>query len=121
VASAAGILGISMDEVERQLAATAATGDTSGPAYTVFVLRAGKPQAVRIHAGISSLTHTEVTSGLSEADTVLLLPTASLVASQQNLRERAQRLGGAALPGVQRWPTTPGTSGAGARAPGERR
>jgi hypothetical protein len=49
----------------------------------------------------------EVVSGLSEGDTVLVLPSAGLLSSQREMRERFQRMtGGGGLPGVQQQPTT---------------
>lgn len=109
VESAAGILGLTAEDIQRQLTtpASGAGVDTAATPYSVFVLRDGEPWVVRIQTGLGSLNDVEVTSGLTEADTVLLLPSASLVASQENLRERAQRLGGAALPGVQQRQSVP--------------
>ena len=127
VASAATVLGLTAAEVRQQLAASSAAGretlgatpngsprrgavrpvaEVFGGDYIVFVLRQGTPWAVPIRTGLNNLNYAEVTGGLSEGDTVLLLPSASLVAAQQGAEERAQRMGGAALPGVQRQSTT---------------
>ncbi len=73
-----------------------------GGNYIVFVLRNGEPQAVPIRTGLTDLDYSEVVSGLSESDTVLILPSASLVASQAEWQERIQRVRGGGLPGVQR-------------------
>jgi hypothetical protein len=56
---------------------------------------------VQITTGLTDFDYIEVLDGLTEADTVLLLPSASLIASQQESRERAQRMTGGGLPGVQ--------------------
>ena len=73
-----------------------------GGNYVVFVLRGGKPEAVAITTGVTDLDYTEVLSGLSSGDKVLILPSASLVQSQQAMRERFQRVtGGGGLPGMQ--------------------
>jgi hypothetical protein len=81
------------------------TGDAPG-SYVVFTLRAGRPLAVPIRTGLTDLDYIEVLDGLAEGDTVLLLPSASLVQSQRELRERVQRFTGGGLPGVQQQ-TTP--------------
>jgi len=72
-----------------------------GGSYIVFALRDGKPAPVQIRTGLTDLDHVEVLSGLSETDTVLVLPSASLVTSQRDFRERVQRMSGGGLPGVQ--------------------
>jgi len=71
-----------------------------GGTYTVFVLRDGRPHAVRIQTGLTDLDYAEVKSGLKDGDTVLVLPSASLLASQQQFQQRVAGRGG--LPGVQR-------------------
>lgn len=73
-----------------------------GGNYVVFVVREGKPQAVPIRTGLTDLDYSEVVSGLTEADTVLILPSASLIASQREWQERIARVRGGGLPGVQR-------------------
>ncbi|MGH7674424.1 MAG: hypothetical protein ACREMV_04050, partial [Gemmatimonadales bacterium] len=72
-----------------------------GGSYIVFALRDGRPAPVQIRTGLTDLDHVEVVSGLSEADTVLVLPSASLVTSQRDFRDRVQRMSGGGLPGVQ--------------------
>jgi len=72
-----------------------------GGDYIVFALRDGVPTAVQIRTGLTDLDYSEVLSGLSEGDTVMVLPSASLLASQREFQERiSDRVGG--LPGVQR-------------------
>jgi HlyD family secretion protein len=68
-----------------------------GGRYIVFALREGKPTAVWVTTGITDLDWSEVKSGLTERDSVLLLPSASLLQSQQSLQERMSRNTG--LPG----------------------
>jgi HlyD family secretion protein len=72
--------------------------------YIVFVLRNGTPTPVQIRTGLTDLDYIEVLSGLTEADTVLALPSASLVNSQQAMRERMTRMTGGGLPGLQQQP-----------------
>ena len=72
---------------------------TSGGSYVVFTLVNGQPVAREIRTGLSDLDYAEVVEGLSEGDTVLVLPSASLLQSQEQFRERIQRNTG--IPGVQ--------------------
>ncbi|MFL5448816.1 MAG: efflux RND transporter periplasmic adaptor subunit [Gemmatimonadales bacterium] len=154
VASAAQVLGLSPDDVQKQLTAarpgqsrdsasvrdSAAGGDSavhatlgasptasggtdgsSGPArrgfggrsrgaqaqgvgsqYIVFVKRSGRPVPVGIRTGLTDMDYSEILSGLTASDSVLVLPSASLVQSQQDMRERFTRAtGGGAVPGMQ--------------------
>jgi HlyD family secretion protein len=85
--------------------------------YIVFALKDGQPQAVPIRTGLTDLDYMEVLGGLSEGDTVLVLPSAGLLSSQREMRERFQRMtGGGGLPGVQQQPPT-GTQRTPAQAP----
>lgn len=68
-----------------------------GGRYVVFAMRDGKPTAVYVTTGITDLDWSEVKSGLTAQDSVLLLPSASLIQSQQSLQERMSRNTG--LPG----------------------
>jgi HlyD family secretion protein len=69
--------------------------------YIVFVLRAGKLVAAPIRTGLTDQDFVEVTSGLTERDTVLVLPSASLVQSQQQFKQRFQNVTGGGLPGLR--------------------
>ena len=154
VASAAQVLGLSADEVQKQLAAarpgqardsasdrdSAAAGDSAahatlgasptatngtdgsssparrgfggrnrqrqaqgvGSQYIVFVKRNGRPVPVWIRTGLTDMDYSEVLSGVTTSDSVLVLPSASLVQSQQDMRDRFTRAtGGGAVPGMQ--------------------
>ncbi len=68
-----------------------------GGRYIVFALRDGRPTPVYVTTGITDLDWSEVKSGLTPQDSVLLLPSASLLESQQGLQERMSRNSG--LPG----------------------
>jgi HlyD family secretion protein len=73
-----------------------------GGQYIVFVLRDGEPTAVNIRTGLTDLDYSEIVSGLTETDSVLVLPSASLVRSQEQFQERVNRVtGGGGLPGVR--------------------
>jgi hypothetical protein len=47
------------------------------------------------------MDYSEVISGLTDKDIVLLLPSASLVQQQAEMRDRMQRFAGGAMPGMQ--------------------
>ena len=73
------------------------------------------PKPVWVQTGLTDLDYSEVLSGLEPTDSVLILPSQSLVQSQEEARERMNRMtGGGGLPGVQQ--QEPGT-GAGAQRP----
>jgi HlyD family secretion protein len=80
----------------------------AGSRYIVFVTRNGKPTPAWIRTGLTDLDYSEVVEGLTGADSVLVLPSASLVQSQQESRERVNRItGGGAVPGMQQQGTQP--------------
>jgi HlyD family secretion protein len=74
--------------------------------YIVFTLTKGKPTPVQIRTGLSDLDYVEVVSGLTENDTVLVLPSASLLNSQRDMQQRMRAVTGGGLPGLQQQPTT---------------
>ena len=76
--------------------------------YIVFTLKKGKPSPVQIRTGLTDLDYIEVVSGLTEQDTVLVLPSASLLNAQRDMQQRMRNITGGGLPGVQQQqPTTP--------------
>ncbi|HET8648393.1 MAG TPA: efflux RND transporter periplasmic adaptor subunit [Gemmatimonadales bacterium] len=78
------------------------TGYEFGGDYIVFVLRNGQPTPVKVRTGLTDLEYAEVVAGLQPSDSVLLLPSASLVQSQQEFKERVNRFtGGGAVPGMK--------------------
>jgi HlyD family secretion protein len=81
----------------------ARTAQGTGSRYIVFVNRNGQPTPVWIRTGLTDLDYSEVVEGLTASDSVLVLPSASLVQSQQESRERMNRItgGGGAVPGMQ--------------------
>jgi HlyD family secretion protein len=125
VRSAAEVLGLSPEAVQQEPAAQAPTraggaasgaggqaamgggrgrsaDPSSGGRYIVFVKRPEGPKSVWIRTGLTDLDYIEVLDGLEESDSVLVLPSASLVQSQQESRERVNRItGGGGLPGMQ--------------------
>jgi HlyD family secretion protein len=94
-----------------------------GGRYIVFVKRPDGPKPVWIRTGLTDLDYSEVVEGLQPDDSVLVLPSASLVQSQQESQERINRMtGGGGLPGMQQQGTAPGGTAPGATrtAPGGR-
>jgi HlyD family secretion protein len=88
-------------------------GQPRGPAsrYIVFVSRNDRPTPVWIRTGLTDMDYSEVLEGLSPGDSVLVLPSASLVQSQQEMRERFNRVtGGGGLPGMQQQSGQPSSS-----------
>jgi hypothetical protein len=66
------------------------------------VKRTGKPTPVWLRTGLTDLDHSEVIEGVNASDSVFVLPSASLVQSQQESRERINRItGGGGVPGMQ--------------------
>jgi HlyD family secretion protein len=76
-----------------------------GGNFIVFVLRHGQPAAVRVRTGLTDMDYSEVITGLTEKDTVLLLPSASLVQQQAEMRDRMSRF--TAVPGMQQQQARP--------------
>jgi HlyD family secretion protein len=74
----------------------------AGAQYIVFVKRNGQPVPVWIRTGLTDMDYSEVMEGLTPSDSVFVLPSASLVQSQQDMRERINRVtGGGAVPGMR--------------------
>ena len=73
-----------------------------GGEYVVFVLRSGVPTPVPVKTGLTDLDYSEVVNGLTLADTVLIMPSASLLASQQAFQDRVQSRVGGVMPGGRR-------------------
>jgi HlyD family secretion protein len=85
--------------------------DASGGRYIVFAKRNGVPTPVWIRTGLTDLDYSEVLGGLSLGDSVYVLPSASLVQSQQDMQRRANQItGGGAVPGMRQ--QTSGGAGA---------
>ncbi|HXG43294.1 MAG TPA: efflux RND transporter periplasmic adaptor subunit [Gemmatimonadales bacterium] len=88
-----------------------------GGSYIVFVLRGNRPVPVRIRTGLTDLDYSEVVSGLSEGDSVLILPSAGLIQSQAEFKERIQRMTGGGIPGMQAQPSSANKAAAPAARP----
>ena len=95
----------------RQAAALSRRPAGAANRYIVFARRNGQPAPVWIRTGLTDLDHTEVVEGLTESDSVFVLPSASLVQSQQESRERINRItGGGGVPGMQQQPAPTGAA-----------
>ena len=100
---------------KQAIVAPAAGGEANfGGTYIVFVQRSGKPVPVYVKTGLTDLDYSEVKSGVTEKDSVLMLPSASFVQSQQDLQARMKGFSGG-LPGRS---TTPAGGARPAGAPG---
>jgi len=84
-----------------------------GGRYVVFVLRDGQPFPLSISTGLTDLDYSEVTNGLTEQDTVLVLPSASLVNAQKQFQQRVQSFTGGGIPGLRQQTPGSGTPGTG--------
>ena len=68
---------------------------------------------VYIRTGLTDLDYSEVTSGLTAQDSVLVLPSASLVQQQADAKNRMNQMtGGGAVPGMTSTTTRPAGAGA---------
>jgi HlyD family secretion protein len=78
--------------------------------WIVFVQRNGQPTPVWVRTGLTDLDYSEVLSGLEAGDSVYVLPSASLVQSQQQFKQRITNItGGGGLPGVRQQTSPTGT------------
>lgn len=73
-----------------------------GGRYVVFAMRDGSPAPVRVRTGLTDFDYTAVLEGLTEADTVVLLPTTGLLEDQQRREERIRERVGGPLPSESR-------------------
>ena len=81
-----------------------------GGSFWVVVDRKGALEVVPIVTGITDLDRVEVTEGLAEGESVLVLPSSSLVEAQERLQDFMRSRGG--IPGMtQKAQQTPGAQG----------
>ncbi|HEX3233611.1 MAG TPA: efflux RND transporter periplasmic adaptor subunit [Gemmatimonadales bacterium] len=96
-------------------------GTGTGGRYVVFVRRNGQPKPVWIRTGLTDLDYSEVTQGLSRGDSVYVLPSASLVQSQQDMKQRFNQVtGGGGVPGMRQQTSAPAGGGSQTTAPAPR-
>lgn len=114
----AGILGVGAEALRAQLEeprnetpaapATARQGDRAGGprpsalelgrGLWVVAVSGGQRAPTPVQTGVTDLDRVEITGGLEEGDRVLLLPSSSLVETQQQIQNFASRRGG--IPGI---------------------
>ncbi|HET8691717.1 MAG TPA: hypothetical protein VFM30_06265, partial [Steroidobacteraceae bacterium] len=75
-----------------------------GRGLWVVALEDGRQAPIPVETGITDLDRVEITGGLAEGDSVLMLPTASLVEIQQTIQDMASSRGG--IPGLTQKPAT---------------
>ena len=63
--------------------------------------------------GVTDMDYSEITGGLTDRDTVLLLPSASLVQSQADMKDRFNRMTGGGVPGMKQATPVGGAAGGG--------
>lgn len=81
----------------------------TGGRWIVFANRSGRPTPLWVRTGLTDLDYAEVLDGLEPGDSVYLLPSASLVQSQQQFKQRITNMtGGGAVPGMQQRPPAGG-------------
>ena len=94
----------------------AKTDFSFGGRFIVFTMKNGKAKPVYIQTGLTDMDYSEVKLGLVEGDSVLLLPSASLVQQQAQMQARMSANSG--LPGQAKPAGTTAGPGAGAAAGG---
>jgi hypothetical protein len=97
-----------------------ASASAFGGTFIVFKKHQGRPVATEVRTGLTDFDYVEVTQGLVEGDTVLVLPSASLIAQQQEFRDRVQRMGGGGIPGMQQQQQQRPASGSSGQRPQSR-
>jgi HlyD family secretion protein len=88
------------DGERRQKPAAGAQSSALGLSGNLWVVavRDGARIPTPVQTGVTDLDRVEITGGLAEGDRVLLLPSASLVETQQQIQNAANRRGG--IPGI---------------------
>src|SRR5207244_9775465 len=81
--------------------------------YIVFIKRNGETKPVWIRTGLTDLDYSEVVQGLNRGDSVYVLPSASLVQSQQDMKQRMNQVTGGGAPTGLRQQTTGGAGQSG--------
>ena len=72
-----------------------------GGSYLVIVQRQGEVIPVHVRTGLTDLDYSEVVWGLETTDSVVILPSASLVQNQEEFKNRMSRMAGQGVPGMR--------------------
>ena len=83
-----------------------------GGNYIVFVKRGADIVPVHVRTGLTDLDYSEVISGLKATDSVIILPSASLVAAQQEFRQRIGSFANQGVPGMRQTTNQPAAGAA---------
>ena len=110
VATTAGIIGVDEETMRARLAATGSGGEPDERrsaresaaslrgGFWVVASRQGVLETVPVATGVTDLDRVEVASGLAEGDVVLVLPSSSLLETQERLQNFMRSRGG--IPGI---------------------
>jgi multidrug efflux pump subunit AcrA (membrane-fusion protein) len=115
VKTTAGILGIEESVLREQLAAAGMESEPRGErrsaresaaglrgSFWVVADRNGTREPVPVVTGVTDLDRVEITSGLADGDVVLVLPSSSLLETQERLQNFMRGRGG--IPGITQQP-----------------
>jgi len=119
VATTAGILGITEDALRAVLAGAGTPSEPRGErqsaresaaglrgSFWVVADRNGTREPVPVVTGVTDLDRVEITAGLAEGDVVLVLPSSSLLETQERLQNFMRGRGG--IPGITQQPQQSG-------------
>jgi multidrug efflux pump subunit AcrA (membrane-fusion protein) len=119
VATTAGILGVTEDALRARLAEAGAQAEPGGEvrsaresaaslrgSFWVVAERNGALDPVPVVTGVTDLDRVEITNGLAEGDVVLVLPSSSLLETQERLQNFMRGRGG--IPGITQQPQQSG-------------
>jgi HlyD family secretion protein len=108
IATAAAAVGLDEATVRQQLGDASPEQQTAAPTsdaelayggrYWAFVEREGRPVAVSVTTGITDMEVSEVSGGLQEGDTVILLPSTGLLEARARGQEMMRRF--SVMPGA---------------------
>jgi HlyD family secretion protein len=126
IATTAGILGVTEDALRARLAAAGVQAEPGGEvrsaresaaslrgSFWVVAERNGAREPVPVVTGVTDLDRVEITSGLAEGDVVLVLPSSSLLETQERLQNFMRGRGG--IPGITQQPQQSGDAQAAPR------
>lgn len=126
VATTAGILGLDEEGLRAKLAAAGVDAEPRGERRTaresaaslrgsfwVVSERNGAREPVAVATGVTDLDRVEITDGLAEGDVVLVLPSSSLLETQERLQNFMRGRGG--IPGITQQQQSSGEAQGGQR------
>ena len=87
-------------EQPRPIRAASSVDQQFGGDYIVFVIRNDEAVPVHVRTGITDMDYSEVVAGLNQGEKVLILPSQSLVQSNEPWQNRASRM--SPIPGLGR-------------------